>query len=212
MFDLDGTLTDPRAGITRSVSYALEAFGIRTASLDSLTGFIGPPLSESFMEFYGFSEAEAAKAIGKYREYYTEKGMYEDVLYGGIAGMLAQLKEKGVSLAIATSKPTVYAGMVAERLDFKRFFDLIAGSELDGTRVRKGEVIGYALGILDPERKMPTLMIGDRKHDIIGAREMGLDCIAVSWGYGSRSELEAEKPFGIADSPDELCGMILGGQ
>jgi len=209
LFDLDGTLIDPKAGITKAVRYSLKSFGIEAADLDELEKFIGPPLRDSFREFYNFPEAEAERAITKYREYYSETGIFECSLYAGITDMLARLKDKGVTLAIATSKPTVFAGQIAEHFGFKQYFDFIAGSELNGTRDRKGEVIRYALEMVDSGREKSTVMIGDRKHDIIGARETGIDSIGITWGYGSRAELEEAKPERIADSPQELCRIIL---
>ena len=209
LFDQDGTLTDPKAGITKAFRYSLRSFGIEVSNLDDLEKFIGPPLRDSFREYYSFSEAEAETAISKYREYYADIGIFENGLYDGIIPMLQRLKDNGITLAIATSKPTVFAERVAEHFKIRHYFKLIAGSELDGTRDRKSEVIQYALRIIDPGREKSVVMIGDRKHDIIGAREAGIDSIAITWGYGSRKELEEAKAERMADSPEELCQMVL---
>ena len=209
LFDLDGTLTDPKEGIIKSRRYALSSFGIEV-DLNELRESIGPPLREFFREFYNFSETEVEAAVSKYREYFSKTGIFENILYAGIVDMLAQLKDNGVITAITTSKPTVFAEKIAVHFGLQQYFDFIIGSELDGRRSRKSEIINYVLDTIDPERKMLSVMIGDRKHDIIGAQEMGIDSIGVTWGYGSFSELEGIKPTMIANSPDELCRLILG--
>lgn len=204
LFDLDGTLTDPKIGITKSVAYALNSFGIQVSDLDELTKFIGPPLRDSFRKYYDFSDIEAEEAVAKYREYFSDKGIFENSLYDGIIEMLARLKVEGITMAIATSKPTVYAEKIAEHFGFREYFEAVIGSELDGTRSRKSEVISYALDAVDPDRKMSAVMIGDREHDIIGGRETGIDTIGVTWGYGSHIELEQAGATRIVDSPDGL--------
>jgi len=209
LFDLDGTLTDPKEGITKSVRYALEHFSVEVRSLDELEKFIGPPLKDSFQEFYGFSESEAELAIAKYREYFTDKGIFENIPYKGLFEMLENLKNNGITMAIATSKPTVFAKKIAEHFKFNQYFEFIAGSELDGTRSRKAEVIEYVLDSIDPSRQKSAIMIGDRKHDIIGAKEMNIPSIGVTWGYGSRAELEEAKPSWLVSSFDELCSVVF---
>jgi len=209
LFDLDGTLTDPKEGIVKSVEYALNSFGIQVGDIDKLTEFIGPPLRDSFRKHYSFTESEIERAVSKYREYYTETGIYENIIYEGITEMLECLKAEGVSMAIATSKPTIYAERIAEHFNLLQFFDFIAGSELDGARSRKGEVIRYALDVMDHERKKPAVIIGDREHDIIGGQENGIGTIGVTWGYGSRIELEEAKAEKIVDSPNEICRVVL---
>jgi len=209
LFDLDGTLTDPKEGITKSVSYALNSFGIQVASLDDLVTFIGPPLRDSFRKYFHFTEKETEIAVGKYREYFSETGIFENFLYQGVSEVLEQLKAHGITMVIATSKPTVFAKKITEHFGIRKYFDLIAGSELDGTRSRKSEVIDYALNIVDPLRAKLPVMIGDREHDIIGARETGIDSIGVTWGYGSRMELETAMATRIVDNTNEMCRVIL---
>ncbi|MCL2033071.1 MAG: HAD family hydrolase [Methanomassiliicoccaceae archaeon] len=209
LFDLDGTLTDSGAGITRSVSYALEHFGIGVTDFDELKKFIGPPLRDSFREYCNLSEKDTEAAVNKYREYYSKKGIFENTIYEGVVEALDILKGARMTMAIVTSKPTVYAERVARHFKIEGYFVLIAGSELDGTRVRKSELIEYALDIIDPERKGSSVMIGDREHDIIGAREAGIDSIGVTWGYGSRRELKEAQATAVVDSPSELCDTIL---
>jgi phosphoglycolate phosphatase len=153
LFDLDGTLTNPKEGITKSFAYALNSFEIAVADLDELTKVIGPPIRDSFRDFYGFTDEEAEEATAKYREYFEEKGIFENSLYPGTIEMLRRLKSDGAALAIATSKPTVYAEKIADKFGFSEYFDIISGSELNGERSRKSEIIKYALDIIDLKRK-----------------------------------------------------------
>ncbi|MBB5263238.1 phosphoglycolate phosphatase-like HAD superfamily hydrolase/DNA-binding MarR family transcriptional regulator [Catenibacillus scindens] len=209
LFDLDGTLTDPFEGITKSVQYALNAFDIKDEPLEKLKKFIGPPLKESFMEFYGFDSDKAKKAVEKYRERFSEKGIFENSLYPGIDGMLAHLKEAGCVLAIASSKPEVFVKRIVDHFNIEKYFDQITGSFLDGRRTKKSEVVQAALEALHVEDKDTAIMVGDRFHDVEGAREVGLSCIGVSFGYGGREELSKAKAAAIADSVDELEHMLL---
>lgn len=207
-FDLDGTLTDPMEGITRSVQYALRHFGIEVNDLKELCPFIGPPLAESFRDRYGMNEAETATAIARMREYFAPKGIFENKLYPGIPELLAATAAAGCVNVMATSKPEPFARRIAEHFDIARHFRLIAGSGLDGSRTTKVEVIRHALSQLGiaPEE---AVMIGDRRHDIEGARAAGLDSIAVSWGYAAPGELEAAHPGHIVADVDALRRLLL---
>lgn len=190
LFDLDGTLTDPAEGITRSVSHALAHFGIHVEDRTKLYPFIGPPLKDSFREFYGFSESQIPEAEEKYREYFAEKGIFENKIYPGIKELLASLKENGARILLATSKPDAFAERILEHFHIKEFFDFIGGATMDGTRSEKKDVVRYTLasgGINDPSE---TVMIGDRRHDIEGAQANGLDSIGVLWGYGNEEEFQ----------------------
>ena len=193
LFDLDGTLTDPREGITRSIQYGLSKMGIDEPDLSKLEHFIGPPLLQAFMATYGFDEARAWEAMGFYRERFAVTGLYENHVFDGVTPLLEELVGQGRQLFIATSKPQVYAREIARHFDFARHFNVIYGSELDGTRTHKVELIRHLLTEqgLDPAQ---TLMIGDRKHDLIGARENGLDAAAVGYGFGSFEERSAFAP------------------
>lgn len=188
LFDLDGTLTDPMVGITSSVQYALEKFGIHVRYLKELIPFIGPPLAESFQKFYGFSKEDAEKAIQYYREYYTSKGIFENEVYEGIPEMLAHLTEAGFTLLVATSKPTVFARKVLKHFGMEDYFSFVGGSELDGSRTKKAEVISYILKTCGIEAK-EAIMIGDRRHDIEGGKACGLESVGVLYGYGTEQEL-----------------------
>ena len=188
LFDLDGTLTDPMVGITSSVQYALEKFGIRVRYLKELIPFIGPPLAESFQKFYGFSKEDAERAIQYYREYYAPKGIFENEVYEGISEMLARLTEAGFTLLVATSKPTVFARKVLKHFGMEDYFSFVGGSELDGSRTKKAEVISYILKTCGIEAK-EAIMIGDRRHDIEGGKACGLESVGVLYGYGTEQEL-----------------------
>ena len=207
LFDLDGTLTDPKEGICKSVQYALHRLGIEEPDIDKLEPFIGPPLKDSFTSFYGFDDEKALKAVSFYRERFSEVGLYENKLYPGIDNLLKTIKEKGMKTAIASSKPTVFVLKILKYFKIDKYFDVVIGSELDGSRSDKSEVVKEALlslyygtdhadkGINDfgadaQEYKSKTVMVGDRKFDIKGAKDMGVFAAGVSYGYGSREELK----------------------
>ncbi|HKV83704.1 MAG TPA: HAD family hydrolase [Ktedonobacterales bacterium] len=210
LFDLDGTLTDPKPGITRSVQYALRRLGIREDDLERLTPFIGPPLVESFARYYGLDARTAQAALGYYREYFAETGIFENAVYPGIETLLARLRARGRTLAIATSKPAVYAERIAAHFGLAGSFSLIAGSELDGTRTAKGEVIAYALDALPAVARSACVMVGDRMHDIAGARENAIASVAVAYGYGSVEELRAAEPTHLVHTVAELERLLVG--
>lgn len=204
LFDLDGTLTDPKIGITKCVAYALESFGIQVTDLDTLTCFIGPPLLDSFMEYYSFSEKEAAKAVEKYRERFSAIGILENSVYPGIEELLKKLTDLGFQLILATSKPSVYAKQILTFFHLESYFTFLSGSELDGRRTAKGEVIAYALEKCLITDRSQVLMIGDRKHDILGAKENKIDSMGVLFGYGTKEELLLAGADYIVESVEEM--------
>ena len=224
-FDLDGTLTDPMPGITRSVQYALRHFGIEADDPTALCPFIGPPLRNSFRDLLGVPEELVERAMELYREdfskrgmylysvypkYYAPKGIFENRLYEGIPELLRDLRAHGATLVVATSKPTRFAEQIARHFGFADDFALISGSTPDGSRDAKADVIRHALatlGIDDPAR---AVMIGDRRHDVEGAAATGLAAIGVLWGYGSREELQTAKPAFIAEVIPALRQLLLG--
>ena len=207
LFDLDGTLTDPMLGITKSVQYALSSFGIEEPSLEKLTPFIGPPLKGSFQKFYGFSEEKAEAALAKYREYFSVTGMFENKVYDGIPALLKELKCRGRKVLLATSKPEIYAQQILEHFNLLSYFDFVGGSLLDGRRVEKPDVIRYVL-----EENHITgenaVMIGDRCFDITGGQCHGLATVGVLYGYGSRAELEEAGADCIAETVLELQQIL----
>ncbi len=213
LFDLDGTLTDSGLGITTCVQYALDSMGIHEPDLSKLTPFIGPPLLDSFMEFYGFSKNQAQKAVDKYRERFSDVGIYENELYPGIEHMLKILCKKKYILGIASSKPTVFVEKILEHFKIKQYFKVIMGSELDGRRSKKEEVIKEALKKMSPDGKMlrseNVFMVGDRSFDVEGAKQFNIECIGVTYGYGSLQELKEAKAAYIVESVEELEEFIL---
>lgn len=201
--DLDGTITDPKEGITKSVAYALNHYGIKVENLDTLEKFIGPPLSDSFQEFYGFDREKSLEAVEKYREYFKDRGIFENELYSGMEQLLKNVTEHGGKLVLATSKPKIFAKRILEYFHIAEYFTFAAGSTLDTTRNKKADVIRYALDSLGIEPE-DAVMVGDRKHDVIGAKENGMECIGVLFGYGDREELEAVGADRIVETVEDL--------
>ncbi len=207
-FDLDGTLTDPKEGITNCVKYALEQFGIHETDNSKLMKFIGPPLVYSFREYYGFDEEKALAAVAKYRERFSTVGIFENRVYNGIEDFLQRLVDAGRVLVLATSKPKIFADRIVVKYRLRPYFKLICGSELDGTRNEKNEVIEYAIEKLAIPRDK-ILMVGDRKHDIIGAKKCGIASCGVRFGYAEPGELEDAGADHIADDLNELYKIIV---
>ena len=206
LFDLDGTLTNPKEGITKCVQYALHHFGI-VRDCDELTEFIGPPLKEQFMKYASLSEEDGARAVEIYRERFAPIGLFENEVYDGVIKMLAELKKQGKVLAMATSKPTVFARQIADKFGISPYLSCLVGSELDGRNTDKAEVIKIAMEKLGATKEN-TVMVGDRVHDCKGARKCGIDCIGVSYGFAAEGELEAGGVIGIADSPRTLSRIL----
>ncbi len=207
-FDLDGTLTNPAEGITNSVAYALEYYGISVSNKTQLYKFIGPPLAQSFTDFYGFSPDKAKEAVEKYREYFADIGIFENKVYEHIPEVLEKLKNAGFSLAMATSKPEVFAKRIADKFELTKYFDFIGGSLLNNSRTDKGEVIEYVLRSLKADREK-TIMIGDRSHDILGAKKCSVKSFGVLYGFGSLDELKTAGADYIAETPKELEALLL---
>ena len=214
-FDLDGTLVDSGEGITNSVAFALRHFGM-TAPKEELYRFIGPPLVDSFMRFYGFSREQAGEAVDVYRIRYREVGVHENILYPGIRELLDELVSAGVRPVLATSKPEVFANIVLRDMEIADRFYFVAGAELDDAegrkrklRLNKDEVVAYALASCGA-RPDETVMIGDREYDIEGAKKNGVGSIGVLFGYGSREELENAGADYIAKTPADVARIILG--
>ncbi|MDU4889995.1 MAG: HAD family hydrolase [Clostridium sp.] len=208
LFDLDGTIIDPKIGITSSVAYALNKFDIHVENLDNLCKFIGPPLKDSFIEYYNFSDEAAEKAILYYRERFQEKGIYENFLYENFEDMLISLKKQGKTLLIATSKPAVFAERILEHFNLRQYFDFVGGSNLDGTRANKAEVIFHVLKENSISDLSTAIMVGDRKHDIIGAKKAGLQSVGVLYGYGNYQELETSGADYIVKDVEELSTLL----
>lgn len=211
LFDLDGTISDPKEGITTCVQYALKSLGIEESDLKKLEAFIGPPLKDSLEKFYDITGEQADLAIEKYRERFSRVGKFENVLYPGMSQLLRELKTKGFHLAVASSKPTVFVEDILKYFGIRDCFEVVVGSELDGTRVKKAEVVAEVLRQFfgDNTDVSQVAMIGDRCFDVEGARALGTYSIAVSFGYAQPGELEAAGPDEMAHSVEELRMILL---
>lgn len=207
IFDLDGTLTDPKVGITKAITFALNKMGEPVPAMEILEDFIGPPLFDSFIEKCGLTPAQALRAVDYYREYYADKGLYENHPYPGVEEALKALKQENVRLYVATSKPEVYAKKILSHFGLSDYFDCIAGATLDGTITRKEEVLDYLSEKCQLTELNTVLMVGDRKFDIQGARHAGFHAAAVLYGYGSREELEAHGPEYLLEHPALLAEL-----
>lgn len=209
LFDLDGTITDPKTGITKSIAYALRHFGIEVNDLDTLCKFIGPPLMDTFEGYYGFNEKDTCLAIEKYREYFGITGLYENMVYDGMEELLQNLINRGKILIVATSKPTVYSVKILEYFNLLKYFSFVAGSELNGERAKKADVITYALEQNNIRDLSGVIIVGDRKHDIIGAKQTGISSLGVLYGYGDKAELEKAGADFIAETVGDVGCIIL---
>lgn len=212
LFDLDGTVTDPKVGITTCVQQALRWFAIEEPDLNQLESFIGPPLLDSFMEFYHLSEEQAKKAIEIYRKRFSEVGLYENEIYPGMKELLATLKAEGKILAVASSKPTVFVKKILKYFEIDCYFDVVKGSNLDGTNTKKEEVIQSVLDSFDLHSCDEVMMIGDRKFDVMGAHKLGMKVVAVSYGYGSVEELQEAGADVIVSTVKELQMTLCNGK
>ncbi|MCC8138467.1 MAG: HAD family hydrolase [Clostridiales bacterium] len=224
LFDLDGTLTESAPGIVNAILYALKKNGIEETDRDKLMTFVGPPLYDTFQAEYGMSKQQADHMVDDFREYYHERGWKENSPYGGIPEMLQELRTQGRKLAVATSKPEESAKQILTWFGLAEYFDLIAGATMDDSRSRKGDVIAYAIAQLNLEsareqeaaQAMPAketadhiLMVGDRSHDVAGAKENGISCVGVLYGYGTRKELEEAQAAAICAEVRDLPEVIV---
>ena len=209
LFDMDGTLTDSSPGIMNSIIYALKKYNLNVENTDELRKFLGPPLHESFRDFYGFDEEKAMEAVLFYREYFSTNGLLENAVYDGIPALLKALKENDKRLIVATSKPQDFTDRIMDNFDLTKYFEFVAGSNMDGTRSKKAEVIEYALHSCKIADKSKVVMIGDRKHDVLGAKTVGIDSIGVEYGYGNYEELSAAGATYIVKTVEELKEALL---
>jgi phosphoglycolate phosphatase len=209
-FDLDGTLSDSARGIIRCLQYSLEKFNIVETEEEKLRHYIGPSLTETYTKIYGMSDAKAVQATAFYRERFEREGIKENVMFEGVNHLLAGLKAQEKTMVLATAKPTEHAKQILEYYQIDHYFTVIAGSNFDGTREHKGEVIEFALSQLENPDVNNILMVGDRQHDILGAKENNLAVIGVGYGYGTLEELAEAKPDKIVTSVAELSKTLLG--
>ncbi len=209
LFDLDGTLTDSSLGITNAAAYALEKMGISVSDRKELLSFIGPPLIESFQTFYHFSPEKSLEAVVYYREYYTEKGLFENTVYPHVPKLLENIHSQGKQLILATSKPEVFAKKILKHFGLDRYFTIIAGASLDSSRIKKADVIAYALAQLPLVRHQTCIIVGDREHDIIGAQENDIASMGILYGFGNREELEQAGATYISDDINQTLEILL---
>lgn len=208
LFDLDGTVTDSQIGIMNSIEYALESYGIRVEDRSQLRPWLGPPLKESLMKYYGFDEAKALEGVVRYREYFDRQGIFENAPYPQMHELLQKLCDRGYRLLLATSKPEVAAKRIMEHFDLEKYFTYIGGATLDDSRVRKGDVIRYVLETCGVEDLSEAVMVGDRENDVQGGHENGLLVIGVLYGYGTREELTAAGADALAESVMSVADVL----
>ncbi len=208
LFDLDGTITDSSKGIINSARYALKKFGIEEKDTAKLYKFIGPPLINAFMEFYGFEKDKAVTAVEYYREYYSVTGIFENRLYDGIKELLSKLNESGKRVILATSKPEKFAKEILRHFEIDKYFYFVGAATMDEKRSEKEEVLEYILKEckISPQN---AVMIGDRKFDIIGAHAFGIEAVGVLFGFGGLEELKNAKADHIAATPEELKKILI---
>ena len=209
LFDLDGTLTDPALGITNSIFYTLDHYGIPRPKREDLYKFIGPPLSESFMTYYDFPEAQAVEAIQVYREYFSDKGLFENRVYDGMAEMLDRLNSAGFKLGVATAKPAPLSQRILEHFGLMDKFEYLSGNTMVETHKTKAGIIQSALDNMDVTDPARAIMVGDRKFDIIGAKDCGITSVGVLYGYGTRGELVEAGADYICDTVKATCELLL---
>lgn len=207
LFDLDGTIIESSEGIGNSIRYALAKFGLVENDKTVLESLIGPPLVASFRDHYGLSQQEATQAVDFYREYYREKGVYENRLYDGIVPLLEHLKKAGKEVFLATAKPTFFAKKILKHLNLTYLFTGIVGSNLDNTRTDKSEIIAFVLNEYQVN-PLDSVMIGDTKYDMIGGKKQGLLTIGVHYGHGTKEDLTACKPDYLVNDCRELATLI----
>lgn len=209
LFDLDGTLTDSAPGILNAIRYACQTMDIPVPPETTLRRFLGPPLPFSFREYLHLNEADVARAVAGFREYYPEKGIFENEVYPGIPELLADLKKAGKTVVMATSKPELFARRIVAHFELDQYFDALCGSDMEETRADKAQVIAYALQTAGITDLQSAVMVGDREHDVKGAAKNGLPCIGAVYGYGTAEELKAAGAIALANTVQELRALLL---
>ena len=208
LFDLDGTLTDSQEGILNSIEYALKHYGIVVEDRSALRPFLGPPLTDSMRQYCGFDGEKAFAAVEKFREYYNTKGLFENRVYAGVEDMLKSLKAKEHRLFVATSKPEETARRILEHFQLNHYFEYIGGATADDSRVKKADVVSYVLETARISDREAAVMVGDRRHDVMGAKQNGLQSVGVLYGYGDREELQTAGADYLAETPAEILRIL----
>lgn len=210
LFDLDGTITDSEEGILNSVRYSLSKYGIQNPDSILLRKFIGPPLVRSLVEHFRFSDEDAKTAVSYYREYFSKRGIYENKLYPGIDRLLQSLSDEGKSIILATAKPTYYARKILKHFKIGHLFTEVVGSNMDGTRIDKTEVLQHILNQYRDKNPELFIMIGDRQSDMMAAEQFGIKKLWVNYGYGDDEEMNNSRPDFVANSIEDLYPLLLG--
>ncbi len=208
LFDLDGTLTDSQDGIINSIIYCLNSFGISGPDREDLRPWLGPPLKESLIKYYGMEEEQALAGVLKFREYFNRQGIFENKVYPGVEAMLQALKARGFQLMVATSKPETAARRILDHFELDSYFTYIGGATLDDSRTHKADVIRYVMNSTGITDVTEAIMIGDREHDVAGAKANGLDSIGVLYGYGTSEELHQAGADYIAATVEDILNYI----
>lgn len=208
LFDLDGTISDSSEGITKGIQLALKGMGVDVANRSELRRFIGPPLDYSFKRYMNFSDEQSKEATKIYRDYYSKTGLFENVAYDGMESLLIKIKNSGRKVAVTTSKPEKFSVQILEKFGLAKYFDIIAGSSLDGSRGTKQEVLEYALEQFGNPDLKDVVLVGDTRFDAEGANKIGIDCVGVLYGFGTFEELEAEGVRMIAATVEEIYDFL----
>ena len=214
LVDLDGTLTDSAPGIIASIEHAYDALDIPRPSEEALALFVGPPIEESVVR-NGVPPERVPELVTAYRSAFTRGGMFDNSVYPGIVDALTALRAAGLRLCVATSKPEIFARQIVEHFELDGFFEAVCGASMDGTRSTKADVVAHALETMAAtERGLPDLerivMVGDREHDVLGARQHGIETVSVAWGYAPAGEIDEAAPLAVVQTPEELVGLLLG--
>lgn len=210
LFDLDGTLTDPATGLIKSFKYALDKMGVDYGAPETLTRFIGPPLYSEWQRVFNFTDAEVDLALKTFRAYYGEYGWWDNKIYDGIKETLSALKAAGLTLAVATSKPEIFAKKVLKLFEIDEYFDFVGAADTDRTRDKKHEVIDYVFSNIGEEKRSRAVLVGDRRFDAEGAKLSGIDAIGVLWGHGTEEEIDAAEFNFKVKTPSDLIPLLLG--
>ena len=210
LFDLDGTLTDPATGLIKSFKYALDKMGVDYGAPETLTRFIGPPLYAEWQRVFNFNDQEVDLALKTFRAYYGEYGWWDNKIYDGIKETLSALKAAGLTLAVATSKPEIFAKKVLKLFEIDVYFDFVGAADTDRTRDKKHEVIDYVFSNIGEEKRARAVLVGDRRFDAEGAKISSIDSIGVLWGHGTEEEIDAAEFNYKVKTPGDLIPLLLG--
>lgn len=209
LFDLDGTIINSSLGVTNSVMHSLKKLGEPIPEREELYKFIGPPLFTSYTQYCGFSQEKANLAIEYYREHFEKKDLFNNELYSGIEDVLSCIHDSEKTLIVATSKPEVFAKQILDKFDISKYFDFIIGATFDGKRNHKDEVLDYILKNCNIDDKQDCVLVGDTRFDAIGAKNVGIDCIGVAYGFGTKQELTQNGVITIADKVEDLKRILF---